>query len=69
MTVYPNESDKPPIGEELNRGAEITLERVWPNDKSDHTPIKVRFIRRLAADIKFSHFLLLLYSRVLKGFN
>ncbi|XP_078371007.1 nuclear pore complex protein Nup98-Nup96-like isoform X3 [Oculina patagonica] len=34
--TYPN---KPPVGEELNKKAEITLEKVWPNDKTSHKPI------------------------------
>ncbi|KHN86939.1 Nuclear pore complex protein Nup98-Nup96 [Toxocara canis] len=33
VIIYPDDLDKPPIGEQLNRFAEISLERVWPRDK------------------------------------
>lgn len=34
VTVYPDDSKKPSQGEGLNRKAEISLDRVWPVDKS-----------------------------------
>ena len=42
VEVYPDEYDgKPKVGEELNKKSEISLHKVWPNDKSTLTPIKV----------------------------
>lgn len=41
VEVYPdNYENKPQVSEELNKPAEITLLKVWPNDKSSHTPVK-----------------------------
>ena len=37
--VYPEEGKKPPLGQGLNRLAEITLHRIWPTDKQTKQPI------------------------------
>lgn len=39
VIVYPEEAGKPPLGEGLNRRAIVTLDRVWPTDKSQRKPI------------------------------
>uniref|UniRef100_A0A0B7B1H5 Nuclear pore complex protein Nup98-Nup96 n=1 Tax=Arion vulgaris TaxID=1028688 RepID=A0A0B7B1H5_9EUPU len=40
VVVYPDDSKKPPLGQGLNKKAEITLDCVWPTDKSNRNPIK-----------------------------
>ncbi|GFR91115.1 nuclear pore complex protein Nup98-Nup96-like [Elysia marginata] len=40
IVIYPDDEKKPPLGDGLNKKAEVTLDCVWPTDKSNRTPIK-----------------------------
>ena len=40
VEVYPDDDTKPPLGEGLNRPARITLDNIWPRDKSFRDTIR-----------------------------
>ena len=51
-TVYPDESDKPPVGQGLNVRAKITLEGCWATDRATREPIKTEDHPKHAAHLK-----------------
>lgn len=40
VVVYPNDDKKPPLGQGLNRKAQVTLDRIYPTNKQTRAPIK-----------------------------
>ena len=40
VIVYPDDSKKPDLGTGLNKKAQVTLDKVWPVDKTSHSSVK-----------------------------
>lgn len=39
LTIYPDDTNKPPVGQGLNLSAQVTLDKVWPKSRKSHDPI------------------------------